>query len=83
MNIRLVVALSALLIPLCGYGVILYKSPIPYEIADRDKSGVVSILEAVDSLDIGQRKVVINSINCIEYFWLKDGLSAHTNCPQS
>ena len=83
MNIRLAVALTILLIPLCGYGVILYKSPIPYKVVDRDNSGVVSILEAVDSLDVGQRKVVINSINCIEYFWLKDGSPAHTTCSQS
>ena len=83
MNIRLVVALIILFISLCGYGVILFKSPIPYDVVDRDSSGIVSVSEAIDSLDVGKRKIVINSINCIEYFWLKDGLPAHTNCTQS
>jgi hypothetical protein len=83
MNIRLVAASMTLLLPLCGYGIILFKSPIPYDVVDRDNSGIVSILEALDSLDIGERKVVLNSRNCIEYYWLKDGLPAYTSCIQS
>ncbi|PVZ68860.1 hypothetical protein [Pelagibaculum spongiae] len=82
MNIRLVAASMALLL-LCGYGIILFKSPIPYDVVDRDNSGIVSILEALDSLDIGEREIILNSRNCIEYYWLKDGLPAHTNCTQS
>ena len=82
MNIRLVAALMALLL-LCGYGIILFKSPIPYDVVDRDNSGIVSILEALDSLDIGEREIILNSRNCIEYYWLKDGLPAHTTCTQS
>jgi hypothetical protein len=57
-----------LLISLVGYGVIGYKELIFYVIVDRDKSGVVKILEAVDSLGAGHRKVVVNDINRIVYF---------------
>ena len=83
MNIRLVAASITLLLPLCGYGIILFKSPIPYDVVDRDNSGIVSILEALDSLDVGEREIVLNGRDCIEYYWLKDGLQAHTNCTQS
>jgi len=83
MNIRFVAASITLLLLLCGYGVILFKSPIPYDVVDRDNSGIVSILEALDSLDIGKREVVLNGRNCLEYYWLKDGLPAHTSCTQS
>ena len=45
-----------------GYGLMILQSPLPMNIIDRDASGFISLLEALDSLDVGQRKVVINNI---------------------
>jgi hypothetical protein len=61
------------------YGTVLFFSPLPIQIIDRDSSGIVSIDEALDAIDIGKR-AVSNKLNCIEYFWLKDGFPAYESC---
>ena len=61
------------------YVSLLIFSPLPLHVIDRDKSGIVSFLEALDSADIG-KKAVEGKPNCIEYFWLKDGLPAYESC---
>jgi hypothetical protein len=66
---------AALLI--AAYALILTASPLPFGVIDRDHSGVVSLGEALDAIDIGQRKT---KPDCIEYFWLKDGQPAHEHC---
>lgn len=66
---------------LLSYAAILFSSPLPLQVIDRDSSGVVSVFEAIDALDIGQRAVA-EKPSCTEYFWLKDGLSAYEDCPQ-
>jgi hypothetical protein len=59
----------------------LFYSPIPNHVIDRDNSGVISIVEAINGLDFGER-VVSGQPNCIEYYWLKDGLKAYENCTE-
>ena len=61
------------------YGAVLFYSPLPLQVIDRDGSGVVSIVEAIDTLDIGKRAVT-NKPSCTEYYWLKDGLPAYESC---
>ena len=61
------------------YLLLLELSPLPLHVIDRDKSGIVSFIEALDSADIGKR-AVDGKPNCIEYFWLKDGLPAYESC---
>lgn len=61
------------------YVSLLVFSPLPLHVIDRDKSGIVSFGEALDSSDIGKR-AVDSKPNCIEYFWLKDGLPAYESC---
>lgn len=62
-----------------GYVSLLVFSPLQFQIIDRDKSGIISLFEALDSADIGKRGVD-GKPNCIEYFWLKDGLPAYETC---
>jgi hypothetical protein len=62
-----------------SYVSLLVFSPLPLHVIDRDESGIVSIGEALDSADIGKR-AVDGKPNCIEYFWLKDGLPAYESC---
>ncbi len=52
------------------------QSPLSYSIIDRDGSNVISVLELIDSFDVGTRE----SGNCLEYYWLKDGLTAYEYC---
>lgn len=61
------------------YVSLLVFSPLPFRVIDRDKSEIVSFAEAMDSADIGKR-AVDGKPNCIEYFWLKDGLPAYESC---
>jgi hypothetical protein len=61
------------------YVLLLEFSPLPLLVIDRDKSGIVSFIEALDSADIGKR-AVDGKPNCIEYFWFKDGLPAYESC---
>ncbi|MGZ8956152.1 MAG: hypothetical protein ACXW0Q_15940 [Methylovulum sp.] len=61
------------------YVLLLKFSPLPLHVIDRDKSGIVSFIEALDSADIGKR-AVDGKPNCIEYFWFKDGLPAYESC---
>ncbi len=64
---------------LAMYVFLIRVSPLPYNVIDRDGSGVVSFIEAVDAHDIGKRESS-SGAGCIEYFWLKDGLPAHEQC---
>ena len=82
MNSRLV-SLFIFLIALCCYGALILQSPLPFEVIDRDSSGLISVSEAIDSLDVGHRIVEVNGVSCVEYYWLKDGLPVNTNCKQS
>lgn len=61
------------------YVLLLAFSPLPLQVIDRDKSGMVSFIEALDSADIGKR-AVDGKPSCIEYFWFKDGLPAYESC---
>lgn len=61
------------------YVLLLAFSPLPLHVIDRDKSGIVSFVEALDSVDIGKR-AIDGKPSCIEYFWFKDGLPAYESC---
>ena len=61
------------------YVSLLVFSPLPLHVIDRDKSGIVSFGEALNSADIG-KGAVDGKPYCIEYFWLKDGLPAYESC---
>ncbi|MCF6439254.1 hypothetical protein L1077_07420 [Pseudoalteromonas luteoviolacea] len=54
----------------------LFGSALPFEVIDRDKSGIVSALELLDSFDTGVRY----KEGCKEYYWFKDGLTAYRVC---
>ena len=77
-KIAVVVAI-AVAIPVAAYIFILSFSPLPISVIDRDQSGIVSIGEAFDAIDIGKRQSK-SSPSCTEYFWLKDGLPAYERC---
>ena len=73
------VALVLMLVVALWYVLLLEFSPLPLHVIDRDESGIVSLIEALDSADIGMR-AVDGKPNCIEYFWFKDGLPAYETC---
>lgn len=77
-----VVVTVAIAIPVAAYVLILTSSPLPFRVIDRDQSGIVSIGEALDAIDIGKRQNK-TSPGCTEYFWLKDGLPAYEQCSGS
>lgn len=62
-----------------AYAVLLYSSPLPIRIMDRDSSGLVSLGEAIDAYDVGRRPSEGNP-GCTEVYWLKDGLPAVLDC---
>ena len=62
------------------YGAIIATSPLPWAEIDQDGSGVVSLIEAIDAHDVGERPSARNP-DCVEYFWFKDGLTAYEKCP--
>jgi hypothetical protein len=61
------------------YGLLLIITPLPLNVIDRDRSGVISFGEALDTIDVGKRPSDIKQ-GCIEYFWYKDGLLAYDTC---
>jgi len=71
---------AAVLLLIAAYALILAVSPLPLSVIDRNHSGTVSLGEALNAIDIGQRKT---ASDCIEYFWLKDGLPAYEHCSSS
>ena len=62
-----------------AYATILTISPLPLLYIDTNKSGFVSLEEALNSIDIGKRKNKRHP-DCTEYYWLKDGFTAYINC---
>ncbi|WP_440876088.1 hypothetical protein [Thalassotalea sp. PLHSN55] len=58
----------------------LVSSPLPYSVIDTDNSGIVSITEALNASEIGTRSLIKENETCIDYYWLKDGLSAYQDC---
>ena len=65
-----------------AYVIVLIVSPLPIVYIDRDRSGLVSIKEAINAAYIGQRKNKDHP-DCVEYFWKSDGLTAYIICPDN
>ena len=65
-----------------AYVIVLSTSPLPLICIDRDRSGLVSIGEAFDALNIGKRDIK-DCPNCVEYYWLKDGVTAYISSPNN
>ena len=61
------------------YTTALIISPLPIIFIDRDKSGLISIRETFNAINIGKRPFKEQS-GCIEYYWVKDGLTAYRSC---
>ena len=62
------------------YATILTISPLPLLFIDTNRSGFVSLEEALNCINIGKRKNK-GQPNCTEYYWLKDGFAAYISCP--
>jgi len=73
------IVLSVLAACAITYTLVIYFSPLPVKVIDRDSSGLVSVREVVDSLDIGKQEVQ-GMPGCVTYFWLKDGSTAYMSC---
>jgi len=55
-------------------------SPLPYKFMDFNKNEWVELNEAFTAIDIGTRNIENNDKNCLEYFYLKDGIQAYLYC---
>jgi hypothetical protein len=77
-NIILKIFIPLILVSI--YFTVIFFSPLPYAVIDQDKSGVISLLELLDSNDIGKRQQNNGVAGCIEYYWFKDGLVAYQTC---
>ncbi len=62
------------------YATILTISPLPLMYIDTNRSGLVSLEEALNSINIDKRENKRHP-NCTEYYWLKDGFTAYISCP--
>jgi hypothetical protein len=84
MVIKKAILIFFILLAVCAmaYATALSVSPLPMVYIDRDRSGLVSIKEAINANYIGQRETKDHP-GCFEYFWLKDGLTAYINCPDN
>jgi len=76
---HILIAFGTLASGLLLYAAALWFSPLPLRVIDRDGSGVVSVFEAIDALNIGKRSFA-EKPSCTEYFWLKEGLPAYEDC---
>lgn len=57
-----------------------YKKDYDYNVMDWNENGKTSISEIIDSSEIGTRQIVLNEIECVEYFFYKDGLPIKIVC---
>ncbi len=76
------IPLILIAILLALYVTALWLTPLPLKIVDSDHSGLVSLAEALDALDVGHRQRDTQP-GCIEYFWYKDGMTAYVDCRKS
>ena len=65
------------------YAVMIAISPLPLLFIDRDRSGLMSIEEVFNAIDIGTRTFEDTHPGCVEYYWLKDNLTAYMSCPDT
>jgi len=77
------IILSFIMIYLLCYLVFVNLSVLKYNEMDFNQNGFVELSEAFQSIDIGTRKVNIDSKICIEYFSLKDGITIFDKCKNS
>lgn len=77
------VSLTMLVFMVLFYGYTIYKSPLPFEIIDQDKSGIISLEEVTTSFDIDKRVVIKANEICTIYYWLEDGTDAYEVCVPS
>ncbi|TRX57025.1 hypothetical protein [Thalassomonas sp. M1454] len=74
------VSLTLLAFMALFYGYTIYQSPLPFEVIDRDNSGIISVEEATQSMDIDKRVVIKTDEICTIYYWLDDGSDAYEVC---
>lgn len=48
--------------------------------SDWNSDGKTTLFELFEGIDIGKRELVIQNLNCVEYFAYKDGLPIKTLC---
>ena len=83
MTIKKFFALSIIaILPLFLLSIYVYAiviSPLPMAIIDRDNSGLISFEEALDANQVGKRPS-LTKLDCIEYYWLKNRVTAYELC---
>jgi len=57
-----------------------YYSPLSYSEVDLNENGVIGFSEFLYGIEIGKKDLIISNMQCIEYYHLKDGLSAVIKC---
>jgi hypothetical protein len=82
----IIISIAAFIITILGFIVFFFIQALNtgYTIKEMDwnNNGKTSISEIYESLDVGKRDVELNdTMKCIEYFDLKDGMPMKTICP--
>lgn len=54
---------------------------VPFKYMDLNDSGLVSLREAIRTMDMSVREVNIDGKKCVEIYELKDGLPIKQICP--
>lgn len=62
--------------------VLILQSGFPHKLMDLDDSGFVSPREAIRTLDLGTREIVVEGRECVEIYALKDGLPLKQICEE-
>jgi hypothetical protein len=57
-----------------------WQNDFPFSLMDLDDNGFVSPSEFIGSFDLGYRQVIGQGRNCIEIYYLKDGLERKVVC---
>lgn len=80
------IVLTLLVIAICYgafFGWMILVSPLTYAEMDFDHDGTVGFFEADYASSFGERKIMENGHECIEYFAYKDGIPLKVLCSKS
>ncbi|MCG8640629.1 MAG: hypothetical protein MI862_12900 [Desulfobacterales bacterium] len=59
-----------------------YQKGYQSEEMDWNQDGRTSIAEIIKSSDVGSRPQIVGDVECVEYFFYKDGLPIKVVCPE-
>jgi len=74
---------SAAFLVSVAFVALVVQSGFPYKYMDLNDSGLVSLREAIRTLDMGIRDVTVGGEKCVEVFALKDAQTIKQICSEA